>query len=314
MSKKILFCVLNWGLGHATRSIPIIERLLDEGHQLHIASDGQALDILRHAFPQLIFHKLPAYNIKYAKHSVFWWALLLQIPKMIQVVFREKKAVKQLYQKNVFDWIISDNRLGCRHPNAHNIFISHQLTIKGGVVGMAATRIHRHIIKKHQALWIPDDKYLKLSGELSTWKNNPLPTKWLGRLSRVPGPVPGLYKKYDAMILLSGPEPQRSILEKWLLDELCKKQQSILCIRGTNTTPIETSDQVEVIPFAQPGEISRFLSQSKRLYCRSGYSTIMDIQPYDIDVTLIPTPGQSEQEYLAEYHKEKSGYSIMRQP
>lgn len=314
MSKKILFCVLNWGLGHATRSIPVIEKLIDEGHQLHIASDGEALDILKKAFPQLTAYELPAYNIKYAKHGVFWWALLLQIPKMTLVMIREKNALKPWQQKEGFDWIISDNRLGCRHAKAHNIFISHQLTIKGGLIGYAATCIHRQIIKKHQALWIPDDENLRLSGALSSWKKNPLPTKWLGRLSRVPDPIPGLSKKYDAMILLSGPEPQRSILEKWLLDKLCKEFENIVCIRGRHAAPIKTTDQVRLIPFAQPEEIAQLLSESKRLYCRSGYSTIMDIHPYDIDVTLIPTPGQSEQEYLAEYHKDRSEYSVIHQP
>lgn len=306
--------MLNWGLGHATRSIPVIEKLIDEGHQLHLASDGEALDILKKAFPRLPAYELPAYNIKYARHGVFWWALLLQIPKMTQVIWKEKNAVKRLYQKETFDWIISDNRLGCRHPKAHNIFISHQLTIKGGLIGTMATYVHRQIIKKHQELWIPDDENMRLSGDLSTWKNNPLPTKWLGRLSRVPGPIIGLNKKYDALILLSGPEPQRSILEKWLLDKLCKEHNSIVCIRGRHAAPIKTTNQVKLIPFAEPEEISKYLTESKRLFCRSGYSTIMDIQPYDIDVTLIPTPGQSEQEYLAEYHKESSGYSVVYQP
>ncbi len=312
-TKKILFCVLNWGLGHATRSTPLISSLLDEGHDVHIASDGIALDVLSDAFPSITVHRLPAYNVRYAKHRFFGLKLMQQTVQIYKAIAEEHKLVKQLVEQYGFDEIISDNRLGCRTTSCPSTVISHQLTIKGGLAGTLATQVHRFFIRKFNALWIPDDESINLSGELTRWDNNPLPTRWLGVLSRIAKPHKKEDVIYEAAIILSGPEPQRSILETQLLRLLTPKYDSIVLVQGNPNKPIDAPAHVKVIPLASAEEIGFILSRSKRLYCRSGYSTIMDIHGFDLEVTLIPTPGQTEQEYLARYHEKKSGYRYMKQ-
>lgn len=311
--KKILFCVLNWGLGHATRSIPLIESLLANGHVVHIASDGNALDLLTHSFPSCISHTLPPYNIYYSKHRYLGFTLLFQSQKVRRAIQDEHNRVAALHEEHQYDEVISDNRMGCRITCCHSIYMTHQLHIMGGVAGWVLSGIHRYFIKKFNELWIPDDPTLRLSGNLTIWKNNPLPTTWVGRLSRIPPPIESDFKRYDAAIVLSGPEPQRSILENILIKKLTPIYSQLVLVRGCDNGALDVPPNLEVIPMANGKLLSEILSASKHLYCRSGYSTLMDIYPFDLNVTLIPTPGQSEQEYLAAYHKKKSGYELMNQ-
>ncbi len=309
-----MFCVLNWGLGHATRSTPLIASMIKAGHDVHIASDGLALEVLSRTFPDSTTHVLPAYNVQYASHRFLGGTLLAQSVKMLKAIIKEHKTVQFLQKTHGYDEVISDNRLGCWSRCNHSTYITHQLQIKGGLGGILATQVHRFFIQQYNELWIPDDESIRLSGELSQWKRNPMPTTWLGILSRLPKVTSKTEKTYDAAIVLSGPEPQRTILETTLLNQLTPIYDSIVLVQGCPNKPIETSAHVEVVPLADAHELAVILSQSKRLYCRSGYSTIMDIHPFDLDVTLIPTPGQTEQVYLANYHAKMRGYKQMEQP
>ena len=148
-SKNILIAPLNWGLGHATRCIPIIKELQQFGFTPIIASDGVALRLLQKEFPELVSIELPSYEIEYAKDEKdFKWKLIKNSPKMIQAIFEEKKKVKALVKQYDLKGIISDNRLGVYSKKVPSVFITHQLNVLSGKTTWISSKLHQFFIAK----------------------------------------------------------------------------------------------------------------------------------------------------------------------
>ena len=303
---KILVAPLDWGLGHATRCIPIIYELLRLNCEVIIATDGSQAKLLKDEFPDLRFVRLRGYKIWYAagawKNRVF---IGLQIPKLWMRIRQENKWLNQFIAAEQPDAIISDNRFGLQTKHVPSIFITHQLHIKSGFVkwvDLILERMNHYYIRKFSACWIPDheDPY-SLAGELSSpFRIKGLPTVMVGPISRF---KPCDKRQQDhLLILLSGPEPQRSILEKKLLGLSVSMAGSIIMVRGL---PLETA-----LPACPPNvmihnhvcteQLNKWICSAAFIICRSGYTTIMDLMILNKKSVLIPTPGQAEQEYLAE--------------
>ena len=181
MMKKIIVAPLNWGLGHASRCIPIINSLLENSFTPIIASDGNALLFLKKEFPDLEFLELPSYNISYAKNLK--WSLLLQIPIILRSIKKEGKYIDDFVTENNVIGIISDNRFGVRSKKVHSVYITHQITVLSGIFTFFTSKIHQNIIRKFDECWIPDFENSEFSGKLSVSKNN-LNQKYIGVLSR----------------------------------------------------------------------------------------------------------------------------------
>lgn len=314
-SRKILFCILNWGLGHASRSSALIERESQKGNEVHIAADGLALIFLKEKFPQLQFHELPAYDVVYgSSERTMAWVLFLQLPKIWRSIREEQNRVDQLVAQYGFDRIISDNRLGCFHPEVESIYITHQLTIPGGLKGQIATFFHRRAIKNFQKVWIPDDKQHTLSGILSYWRNMPVKKEYIGPLSSLNKATASLEPDIRYLLLLSGPEPQRSILEDKLIDGLKDIEQKIVLVRGTNTQAnTQAPADWEVHNLVSDDSLGALICRSEFVVARSGYSTIMDLAQFGVKPIFIPTPGQPEQKYLALRLRRKYKVKVIRQ-
>ena len=218
-NKTILITPLNWGLGHATRCIPIIKALLENNYIPIIASDGIALELLRKEFPYIKTLKLPSYQIEYAKNGKnFKWKLLRNFPKMMKAVLNEKKMVKKWINKYDIGGIISDNRLGVFSKKVPSVFITHQLNVMTGNTTWITSKLHQHIIKKYKECWVPDvEETPNLTGKLGHLETTDLKLKYIGPLSRMQKKENA--KVYDLMIILSGPEPQRGLLEEKLRKE-----------------------------------------------------------------------------------------------
>ena len=208
--KNILVAPLNWGLGHATRCIPIIRELEKNGFTPILASDGIALQLLQKEFPNLQSLELPSYEIEYAKNGAdFKWKQIKNSPKMIQAIFSEKKIIKKWIAEFNLQGIISDNRLGVRNKKIPSVFITHQLNVLSGKTTWISSKLHQHFIKKFNECWIPDiQENPNLTGKLGHLEDNTLHLKYLGPLSRVE--KKDLPIKYNLMVVLSGPEPQRT--------------------------------------------------------------------------------------------------------
>ncbi|WP_435623652.1 glycosyltransferase [Flagellimonas sp.] len=304
-SKRILVAPLNWGLGHSTRCIPIINALLVHGHQPYIASDGVALSLLQKEFPALPAFELPSYKITYAeKGRNFKVKMIWDSPKVIKAMTKEKKAIKKLVKQHQLDGVISDNRLGGYYKKVPCVFITHQLNVLSGNTTWMSSKAHQNIIKKFDACWVPDvEGKPNLTGKLGHLKKKKKNLRYLGPLSRFEKKK----KKtvYDLMVLLSGPEPQRSFLEEKLLEELKNYRGDVLFVKGkieekqTHETLDHSKYRLDLYNFMQSKELENAINQSKLILCRSGYTTVMDLAKLEKKAFFIPTPGQYEQEYLA---------------
>lgn len=301
LKKRILVAPLNWGLGHATRCMPIINALIMHNYEPIIASDGVALQFLKKEFPDLKAIELSSYNIKYPKkgHHIKL-KLLKDAPKIINVIKAEKKITKKIIDSYNIKGIISDNRLGVYSHNIPSVYITHQLKVLSGNTTWISTKIHQQSIKNFDECWIPDfEKEPTLCGVLSHSKNHNLNLKYIGPLSRFNKIDCKI--KYDLMVLLSGPEPQRTILEDILFRQLKTFKEKILFIRGNVEVNqrISKKEQFTIYNFMLTKDLEKAINESRLVLSRSGYTTIMDLAKLKKKAFFIPTPGQYEQEYLA---------------
>ncbi|MBL7868300.1 MAG: glycosyltransferase [Flavobacterium lindanitolerans] len=314
-SKKILVAPLNWGLGHATRCIPIIEALENNGYTPIIASDGVALQMLQKEFPHLQSLELPSYHIEYAKNGAFFkWKMIKNSPKMIEAILQEKKTIRQWIDEYDIAGIISDNRLGVYSKKIPSVFITHQLNVLTGNTTWISSKVHQHIIKKFNQCWIPDvETKPNLSGKLGHLENPEENIKYIGPLSRLHRKPTD--KKYDLMVILSGPEPQRGMLEAQLTQEMGQFKGKVVFIKGKiePEQKIEQVGNVTYYNFMNTEELENTFNESEIVLCRSGYTTIMDLAQLGKKAFFIPTPGQYEQEYLAKKLKKEGLVPFARQ-
>lgn len=312
---NILIAPLNWGLGHATRCMPVINALLNRGIHPILASDGAALALLRQEYPDLKVLDLPAYDIKYHGNNMIL-TMGTQLPKIISAIFSEQKAIKKIIQDHQIDILISDNRYGIFHPDCHSIFMTHQLNIKipNNILENLVARINHRLIQRFDECWVPDYPTApRLAGTLS--KNSGLPVvKYTGPLSRMKKAT--LPMEYKIAIVLSGPEPQRTNLENILLKQLIDYPSKVCFIRGVvevTTPPLIDNKNISVINYLTATKLNQVLNRSEVVICRSGYSSLMDLVKLNKQAILIPTPGQTEQEYLADYLSKTGGFSAATQ-
>lgn len=305
--RTILVAPLNWGLGHSTRCIPIIKALLERQAKVIIASDGVALALLQKEFPELQSYELSSYRISYAKDGrLFKLKMVANAYKILWAMYKERQDIRRIVKLEKVTGIISDNRLGVFHRGLPNVFITHQLRVLSGSTTAISSRMHQYIFKKYDAVWVPDFESLSenLTGKLGHLDKKPQNLVYLGPLSRFEKKKAPI--TYDLLVLLSGPEPQRSMLEEKLRSELKIFEGRAIMVRGVieEAQTIETHSlergELKVVNYMQSEELMSTVRQSALVLCRSGYTTVMDLAKLGKKAFFIPTPGQYEQVHLAE--------------
>lgn len=311
--KKILFAVLNWGLGHATRSWELINKLTNEGNEVVIASDGEALRFLQLEFPQLESHELPGYKARYGENG----GVLPMIKngfKTQKAVREEHKWLKEFLSLNKINEIISDNRYGIWDKNINSVIITHQLNIKSPFASKLVNAQNHIWLNKFHQIWVPD-----VNGQLSGDLSRPIPTaleskvKEIGWLSR--------FKDFSSqtnsnliVAVVSGPEPQKSILADKLKSILVEyDKEAILYTGSPGEKNIEKVGSLTIKNHAETEEFFNDLQSAKIVIGRSGYSSIMDYMTLGKSMILIPTPGQDEQIYLGNYLTNKAEVTLISQ-
>jgi len=305
-SIKILVAPLDWGLGHATRCIPIIYTLIKAGATVLLAGEGSIENLLRKEFPTLIFLPLKGYHIRYARHKKqFLSKLLRQTPRISKTIYYEQQWLDKVVKEHEIDAVISDNRFGLHHPGIASIYITHQLTIETGIkwLNPLTQKIHYRFINRFSQCWVPDAAGpVNLAGRLSHPIKLPhIPVKYLGSLSRFEKTVET--KNIPLLVVLSGPEPQRSIFENLILNQLMLYKGKVVLVRGLpleQATPATTAN-VSIYNHLPAEALCKLVLQSEMVLARAGYSSIMDLAKLQQKAILVPTPGQAEQEYLADY-------------
>lgn len=308
-TQKVLIAVLDWGLGHASRMIPVIEYFNSHGYVVAFATSGSALTLLKNRFPDLQFFELPAYNMVY-KHKSMIWDMALQLPKIVKLRKQENKSLKSILSKFKADLIISDNRYGFYNKHIPSVFITHQLQILApdflSFVNPLLKKIHFNLMSNFTQIWVPDFYgENSLTGKLSNIENPPERVKFIGPLSRFSKIEQVENKNNDnnyksILVILSGPEPARTNLENKILSQLEQFQSKSTLLRGlpANTGILKTNI-TEVYNHLEDKELLPLIENADVVISRSGYSTIMDMFYLRKKCIFIPTPGQTEQEYLA---------------
>ena len=271
--------------------------------------------IFNEEFPNLLQLPIESYNITYPKNGSIMWKLFFEMSRLFNVIKSERKQLEQIIKEHHIDVVISDNRFGLYSNKAECIYITHQLTMQAGLFSFMLNKVHHHYIKKFQAVWIPDiDNEINLAGTLS--KNISIKnTTYIGALSRLTSSLENTNAVVDYLILLSGPEPQRSILEELLVRKAEQSSKQIYIVRGTAESILETLHKnIHIINLATNKELSQLMTAAKCVVCRSGYSSLMDL--YSLQkkqIVLIATPSQHEQEYLANYWQTQFGAKVILQ-
>lgn len=307
--RKILVAPLNWGLGHAARSIPIINSLKQQKFQPILGGDGASLDLLKKEFPELPFYELPSSSVNYTENGkLLKFKLLAQLPKFLKTLSEERSLTENIHKKENLSGIISDNRLGVICDKIPSIYVTHQIQVLSGNTSLMTSYFHQKFMSKFKECWVPDFESNELAGELSRPGKINSNLKYIGPLSRFKPHSQS--KKWDIVVILSGPEPQRSILEDKLIKTLGKHKGKILIIRGVveEEQSKRQLGNLTIVNFMLQDELSEAIERGKLIISRSGYTTVMDLHKLRARVFFIPTPGQYEQEYLARHLKEK-GYA-----
>lgn len=313
-NKKVLICPLNWGLGHAARCIPIAYEFQRQGYTVDFASDGEPLELLRKEFPMARFFELPGFGITYPTNNIVI-NVGRKMMKFVTAIREEHNTLLEIVQGEGYDIVISDNRFGCYTPETYNIFITHQVNIltPGGILDPAVNAFNHHYIRKYDECWIPDFADPPgLSGQLGHGLQLSH-TRYIGPVSRFikEGRRPVRYK---LTAVLSGPEPQRTVLEQKLCEQMPKLPFLTALVGGvvsTDSTDLNEGNMT-YYPYLTSRELNELMLESEFIVCRGGYTTIMDLVALGKKAICIPTPGQTEQEYLTRIY-EKHGYFLRQE-
>ena len=312
---RILVAPLDWGLGHATRCVPLIQFFLGNGIEVHLAGNGNSLEVLKQEFPELSFSELPGYNIQYAKNpNHFEIKMALQSPKLIGTIKKEHKAINQLIGDLNIDMILSDNRYGCYSPQAYSVFLGHQLSLQLPKSLSWVNRLNKWLINKFDECWIPDNNNeTSLSGNLSR-NIKGVKTRYIGPLSRFQQEENSSNIKYKYLAILSGPEPQKSVLADIIRSKFLSLNCKTAIVHGDPMKKsITQTENITSFNHLGSNDMNKIICESENVICRSGYSSIMDMVALSKPAYIIPTPGQTEQEYLANYLDGKYGFSKISQ-
>ena len=320
--KRILVSPLSWGLGHATRDLPILRYFLERGHHVTVAAEGRALALLRHEAPACEFLELKDYPPPYSTTRFFVPKFLAMAPTMIRAMNREARNVRRLLAERQFDLILSDNRFNVCSRRIPSFLISHQLRFHTPLALRpfeCITELFNYFYHRYfTAVIVPDcaDPNDNLSGRLShnLWFARRRKIYYAGVLSSVArADVP---QDVDVFISISGPEPQRTELERIVLERVGDLDAGRIVVTLGKPEVTETrrlGDRVTVYGYLDRAGQQEMLNRARLVVCRSGYTTVMELAELGKKALFIPTPGQTEQEYLAEYYARRGYFHAVSQ-
>ncbi len=303
-----LVAPLNWGLGHAARVIPIINRLINEGAEVMIGGNGESLKFLRAEFPNLKYVELPGVNIKYSSGKSQVWAVLRQLPSIIHYSIKEHKAIKDIVRRYNITEVISDNRFGLFGSGVRSVYITHQIMVKMPawlkLLEPLGYRMHKRIIERYDECWIPDyaEAERSLAGDLTHKYPLPHNARFIGPLSRFTDMKDGCKPvDCDVLAIMSGVEPHRTLFEKSIAERYHGSKLKVILVRGKSGLVPSSIDygNIEVKGVLTASDLLPYILGAKKIICRSGYTTVMDMHLLGkTNLEWSATPGQTEQEYL----------------
>ncbi|MGB8490717.1 MAG: glycosyltransferase [Bacteroidales bacterium] len=321
---NILICPLEWGLGHAGRMIALARRLNDRGNRIFVGAGREHQALFRSELPGLSYIDFPGFRPAYSRYLPQYLYLFLQIPVLLFRIVSEHIALKSIIRDNRIDIVISDNRFGLWNKKIKTVYVTHQPLIPFPVrlkfLEFAGIMLHRQAIKRYSLCFIPDlPGELNVSGRLSHGVRLPPNVRFIGILSRFTGsPFAEAAIRPDHphnTIILSGPEPQKGILRARLVSLLKDRKPQTVILEGRPGDPCNHAETGNILSISHlpSAQMNRIISGSDMIIARSGYTSVMELISLNCSALLVPTPGQTEQEYLARYLSEKGWFCTLPQ-
>jgi uncharacterized protein (TIGR00661 family) len=317
---KIIYGVCSWGLGHATRSLPVIRKLIKEGEELTIISHGRSLQLLKDELGEgLDYIEIPDYPMLLSKNSrQFMAKSVIYWPAFLKRMRKGWKSLKKILETKKCNCIFSDARYEIYNRHIPSYFMSHQMRIMNplriGMFERGSELFNSFFFRRYAGVIVPDYKEDSLSGDLShnLKRIDESKLNYIGVLSDFEKKK--VKKDIDYLISISGPEPQRTIFEKKILSQIDQLSGKIVVTLGkTENKDKFRKKDVETYSFLSKEERQNFLNRSNMVISRSGYSTILDLAVIGTKALMVPTPGQIEQEYLGWYHNKKNTFYSINQ-
>jgi len=291
---KVIYGICSWGLGHATRSLPVIRKLVDENNDLTIISNGRSLELLKRELGENIeYVDMPDYPMLLSENSrQFMAKSMIYWPLFIRKMQSGLSQLTKMLKTRKCDLIISDGRYDIYSKKIPSFFISHQMRIMNPLrIRMLETGseiFNLFFFKRFRGVIVPDYNEDDLSGDLSH------------NLKKIDE------KKIHYVGALS--------VEKKLLSQIDQLEGNIVMTLGKTEEAGKISrENIKVYSFLTKEKREDFLNRTKLVVSRSGYSTIMDLALTGTKALMTPTPGQIEQEYLSQYHNEKGTFHSVNQ-
>lgn len=315
-SSRILVAPLDWGLGHAARCVPIIRKLIELDAVPVIGADKGPLALLREEFPELEHVPIPGMEVRYGSGRSQAWAMVKQFPAMLRQVREEELFFKQIRPGLRVDAVISDQRFGIRAAGIPSVLITHQVFPFFPFGQGLARQINRRHIDHFDRCWVPDHALAPgFVGELSHGSMLPENVRYIGPVSRFSGlATPDLEHTYRIVAVISGPEPQRSLFEQLLIDRLPHIPGEHLIVGGTpEKATTHQVGNITMVGHLNANALHQVITGAELIIARTGYTTLMDLDALGRAALLVPTPGQSEQEYLGLLHRRNNLHRIRSQ-
>jgi UDP-N-acetylglucosamine transferase subunit ALG13 len=324
MSRKVLYRVLSWGLGHATRSLPVIRHLAGQGHRVTVSSCDRALQLLRSELgPICDYHEFPGLDSSWGRDH-HWVFLLPGAPAHIaafrRAVTLEQRAVENEVAKNGYDLLVSDHCYGAHCDGVPSFFLGHHLRPfwfwRAPMLQRLNERLLATYLNRFDGILVPDYPGSPLSGALSSGFTAIDPSKvtYLGILSsycRL-----DCERDIDYLVIVSGHEPQRTSFERLIRRQIQRLEGRVVVLLGTpeRAGERETAANVEYRYFEPAAARNELLNRARFVISRPGYTTLMDSIELDVPHALfVPTPNQTEQEYLSDYHGRQGNFHSVPQ-
>lgn len=323
-SKNILICPLEWGLGHAGRMVALAKKMQCPGRNIIFGAGERHLAFIRNELPGINCLCFPGFRPVYSRYLPQYIIIFLQIPLLVYHTVREHIILKKMIARHSLDMVISDNRFGLWNKKITSVYVTHQLRIlfppSLSFLEFTGVQLHRKIISRFRWCLVPDlPGDVNLTGRMSHEMKLPANIRFTGILSRfrtcaTPDGLPS-GKKETICVILSGPEPQRGILEKKITAVLAEENRQAVILGGKPQEGIQKETKGNITYYSHAGrrEMQEIIAGSELIIARAGYTTIMELVSLNCRALLIPTPGQTEQEYLASRLAEKGWFTCISQ-
>ncbi len=305
-------------MGHATR-VSVLVDLLSRDNEILVIAQGRGYYFLKQRFPHLRIIKPSRLELRYSRSKLFFNFLLVFIAgKLIINCLLDRLLLQRLIKEFNPGLIISDNRFCFWSRRVRSVYLTHQLQVEvpralrffSGLV----QKLNRYFIRKYDMVLVPDVKKgdASLAGSLSHPLQVPDNVRYIGLLSRFYGISCIASHEYQVVAVVSGPEPARTRLVNILRRQLSEIKFKSLIVSGKPEADIaEACDNVTVVSHLEDKDFCRYISGARFIIVRAGYSSLMDMVALGRSAIIIPTPGQTEQEYLARYlHGKNYFYAI----